>query len=558
MVSCQLSAANVTLVTLVSTFPIEHLGDGMTYRNHSALAPPPLDAAAIACLASPPPPPPPPPTPPPTHRKRHAKHTPPPGAASWLSSIVNLLNTIVGAGVLAMPHALANMGILLGTAVILWAGLTAGFGLYLQTRCARYLDRGSASFFALSQLTYPNAAVLFDAAIAVKCFGVGVSYLIIIGDLMPGVVRGFGYGEAGWAVDRQFWVTAFMLIVIPLSFLRRLDSLKYTSFIALVSIAYLVVLVVYHYAAGDTLPERGAVNVIKWQGAIATLASFPVIVFAYTCHQNMFSILNELTTPTPLRTTTVVASSIATAASIYILVAITGYLSFGSNVLGNIVAQYTPSAASTIGRAAIVVLVIFSYPLQVHPCRASLDAVAKWRPASKPGSAGGRAQPPPPAHKFPPKGSSSALPAEMSDLRFALLTTAIILLSYTVAMTVTSLDKVLAYVGSTGSTAISFILPGLFYYKISAPESALQQRLLKDEDDEEGYEGSEAEEGEGEGEQSGAGEALFWGGVWGPRGRGRAWRRGLLRKMSLALAVYGVGVMVTCLAINIFFAPVTH
>jgi amino acid permease len=75
--------------------------------------------------------------------------------------------------------------------------------------------------------------------------------------------------------------------VIPLSFLRRLDSLRYTSFIALISIAYLVVLVVYHYASGDTLAERGEVHWLKWQGIVPTLASFPVIVFAYTCHQNV-------------------------------------------------------------------------------------------------------------------------------------------------------------------------------------------------------------------------------------------------------------------------------
>lgn len=75
--------------------------------------------------------------------------------------------------------------------------------------------------------------------------------------------------------------------MIPLSFLRKLDSLKYTSVIALISIAYLVVLVVYHFASGDTLPQRGEINIIRWQGAIATLGSFPVIVFAYTCHQNV-------------------------------------------------------------------------------------------------------------------------------------------------------------------------------------------------------------------------------------------------------------------------------
>ena len=119
---------------------------------------------------------------------------------------------VVGAGVLAMPSTLSHMGITLGVLVITWAGVTAAFGLYLQTRCARYLERSSSSFFALSQITYPNAAVFFDAAIAIKCFGVGISYLIIIGDLMPGVISAFGDDFEGmqFLVDRHFWVTGFM------------------------------------------------------------------------------------------------------------------------------------------------------------------------------------------------------------------------------------------------------------------------------------------------------------------------------------------------------------
>lgn len=156
-----------------------------------------------------------------SRRSRHRKENGYAGQASWISSVINLVNTIVGAGVLAMPSALSHMGVLLGVVVIVWSGLTAGFGLYLQTRCARYLDRGHASFFALSQITYPNAAVVFDAAIAIKCFGVGISYLIIIGDLMPGVVRGFSdHPDGHFLVDRHFWVTAFMsvsLMEIPLA-----------------------------------------------------------------------------------------------------------------------------------------------------------------------------------------------------------------------------------------------------------------------------------------------------------------------------------------------------
>ena len=71
----------------------------------------------------------------------------------------------------------------------------------------------------------------------------------------------------------------------------------------------------------------------------------------------------------------------------------------------------------------------------------------------------------------------------MGETRFAAITTAIIVLSYIVAMTVSSLEKVLAYVGSTGSTSISFILPGLFYYKISSPDSPHHQKLIKEDDD---------------------------------------------------------------------------
>lgn len=506
------------------------------------------------------------------------------GNASWISSVVNLLNTIVGAGVLAMPLAMSHMGILLGTIVIVWAGVTAGFGLYLQTRCAAYLERGSASFFALSQITYPNAAVIFDAAIAIKCFGVGVSYLIIIGDLMPGVVRGFADENSlsPFMFDRHFWITAFMLIVIPFSFLRRLDSLKYTSVVALISIGYLVILVVYHFAAHDTLPNghyETPLRIFKWAGIVPTLSSFPVIVFAYTCHQNMFSILNEIADNSHFRTTSVLCASNGTAGFIYILVAITGYLSFGNEIGGNIVAQYAPAVSSTIGQAMIVVLVMFSYPLQVHPCRASLDAVLKWRPSDKlkaklrsasatPSSATSRISSPP--RDVPLLPVAKRRNTEMSEIRFAAITTVIIICSYIVAMTVSSLSAVLAYVGSTGSTSISFILPGLFYYKISSPDSPLHQRLLKEEDDYD-YDDSDTaksdEENDDHHEGVGGGGAehqtlLANSGLLSLSGvsllkRTKNLRRKLLRRLSLALAIYGLVVMITCLIMNTFFI-VTH
>ena len=268
----------------------------------------------------------------------------------------------------------------------------------------------------------------------------------------------------------------------------------------------------------------------------------------HTNELQMFSILNEIKDNRPTRTTGVVTGSIGTAASIYVLVAITGYLSFGDNVVGNIVSQYIPSVASTIGRAAIVVLVMFSYPLQVHPCRASVDAVSKWRPSGRRNQeltpAGGS---PSRSSLLPNKMPSRPKPEDMSDIRFAVITTGIVILSYITAMTVSSLDKVLAYVGSTGSTSISFILPGLFYYKISDPDSPHHQRLMKGNDDEE-YESDSGDEGSSPTEANGS-----WRAAWGAKMKGRQWRRDMLRKASLALAAYGFLVMTVCLAKNKYF-----
>jgi hypothetical protein len=35
----------------------------------------------------------------------------------------------------------------------------------------------------------PRAVLAIDAAVAIKCFGVATSYLIVVGDQMPGIVN---------------------------------------------------------------------------------------------------------------------------------------------------------------------------------------------------------------------------------------------------------------------------------------------------------------------------------------------------------------------------------
>ena len=72
---------------------------------------------------------------------------------------------------------MASAGIIPGIISCIACGCISGFGLFLLSRCATYTKHRRSSFFAVSELTFPNAAIFFDAAIATKCFGVSIRYV---------------------------------------------------------------------------------------------------------------------------------------------------------------------------------------------------------------------------------------------------------------------------------------------------------------------------------------------------------------------------------------------
>ncbi|KAF9454254.1 AAAP amino acid transporter, partial [Macrolepiota fuliginosa MF-IS2] len=389
------------------------------------------------------------------------------GHASLSSCVSNLANTIIGSGMLTFPLAMASAGLFPGILTCIFSGSVAAFGLYLLSLCAAKTQHRRASFHAVSQLTFPKAAVFFDAAIAIKCFGVSISYLIIIKGLMPNVVASLYHdltsdttNPPAWALDGGNWITIFMIVLVPLCFLRHIDSLRHTSYIALFSVAYLVVIVVRCYfwpMKGMTTP--GEIRLIHFTPNF--ISTWPVQVFAFTCAQNLFPIYNEIVNNTQDRLNVVIGGSIGSAVITYEVIAVFGYLTFGSKVEANIIAMYpSTSLFIAVGQLAIVILVLFSYPLQVHPCRHCIDKVLHPEHIE--------------LHKSTVAGEEEEeddvdehVGKELSTMKHTLITTGIIVSGFTIAYLIDDLRLVLSFVGSTGSTTISFILPGLFYWKLT-------------------------------------------------------------------------------------------
>lgn len=230
---------------------------------------------------------------------------------------------------------MATVGIIPGVILTAFAGLASGTGLYLLTRCANMVGNRNTSFFAVSQLTWPSAAVWFDLAIAIKCFGVATSYIIIVGDLLPQVAQSLFCLN----MERGFWITTVAVgILAPLSFLRTLDALRHVSTLAIIAVIYLTIIVVYHFFSPTF--ERAPADEIEWFHLTSGIfGQLPVLVFAFTCHQNIFSVYNELKKNDRKSMVTVTGFAIGLSAAVYETIATLGYLTFGKNAKGNIILE---------------------------------------------------------------------------------------------------------------------------------------------------------------------------------------------------------------------------
>lgn len=420
--------------------------------------------------------------------------------ADVVSSSVSLIKTIIGAGMLSMPLAYSTDGLVVGTLIILLAAATSGFGLFLQAYVSRYVPVGHATFFNVCSISYPSLNVLFDIAIAIQCFGCSISYLVLVGDLMPTVIP-----HLPFVTDehlRTFYIALTAVVLIPLGFLKNLDNLKYTSVLGLFAIFYMVLLVIGNYIFGVVpIEQRGNITLFP-PSLSGVFSTFSIIVFAFTGHQNMFSIINEAKDNSLASLTFLVNMAIATSSAIFIVFGLCGYLTFGDTVSGNVILHYAPGWTTTFGRFCIVFMVLFSFPLMLHPARISVNNIYHWLKHYKDDAS--------------PTGEETALLVEEDTIvsetesqmevglelalvqskipgheasivplphkRFVIITVALLASGYALALSLLSFALVLAIVGATGSTAISFILPGLFGYKLIGAETSQPshgQTLLK-------------------------------------------------------------------------------
>lgn len=91
--------------------------------------------------------------------------------SSIASCVINLSNTIVGAGMLGLPGAFGGTGYLIGILLLVIAAMFSAHGLVLLSKSAQKVGLPS-SFYSVAAVAVPSYTILIDLAVALKCFGV--------------------------------------------------------------------------------------------------------------------------------------------------------------------------------------------------------------------------------------------------------------------------------------------------------------------------------------------------------------------------------------------------
>jgi len=407
------------------------------------------------------------------------------GGSSITSCTINMLNTILGTGLLALPTVYANAGYISGTLIVVFFGALSTFTNYMFVECALLIGRPT-SFATVANRALPGLSVALDIAVIVNCIGTSISYIIVATD---GLVHVFGGA-------RQLWTVIAMAIAAPLAFLRNMDSLRLTSLLAVMCIAYITIVIVI-YMVGKDAPDDSIIQPCPSSGAskdscpagatplfgsaIGHFSASASLGLAYGAIYATPPIFNEIATPTKGAMFQVGGVAFGIATLLYILVGVCGYATYGDKVQPNILESYPSTPLAAVARIGLSMVTIFSFPIQLLVSRISGLAVwnyiNKCRQQRNPGeskkaeseldaSVGYSTSVEMSGADEAPSCMGKLATLFISDCRELILTSVFILPALAVALISSDVGVVFSLTGAVGGSLVIMIFPGMMYYRL--------------------------------------------------------------------------------------------
>ncbi|NXN97428.1 S38A6 protein, partial [Rhinopomastus cyanomelas] len=390
---------------------------------------------------------------------------PPVRGSSFALSVFNLMNAIMGSGILALSYAMANTGIVGFSILLLLVASLAAYSVFLllsmctQTAVTSYEDLGLFAFGSAGK-------VLVATTIIIQNIGAMSSYLLIVKSELPGAVAGFLSGDesGSWYLDgRLLLLITSVCIVFPLALLPKIGFLGYTSSLSFFFMVYFaLVIMIKKWSIPCPLPLSSVTETLQVSNSTGdckaklfhlskeSAYAIPTMAFSFLCHTSVLPIYCELQSPSKSRMQYVTVTAIGLSFLIYFVSALFGYLTFYEKVDSELLqgySRYLPhdTLIMTV-KVAILFAVLLTVPLIHFPARKAVLMVF-----------------------------FSHLPG--SWICHIFVTLALNTIVFLLAMYVPDMKNVFGVVGSTTSACLLFVYPGLLYLQLSREDFSSPQKL---------------------------------------------------------------------------------
>mmetsp|Transcript_104182 Transcript_104182/g.335994 ORF Transcript_104182/g.335994 Transcript_104182/m.335994 type:complete len:496 (+) Transcript_104182:69-1556(+) len=287
-------------------------------------------------------------------------------ASSTGASVANITKSLLGIGMLTLPHALADGTPAVGVGMLLLCGSLSAFSFFMLGYCAHLT--GAATLPQLWDATVgAGSAALVEAMIVLDTMLSCVAFTLLIGDYMSKSVAGLLPGLPAALRSRSALVMLIGLgLLLPLCMVRRLSLLRFSSIAGLFCTLYVFLYVVCDFAwfsvvdDGELAPAAAPSLQLRPGGLLRCTAIFSV---AFMSHCNAPSFYADLQDRSPSRFAFVSGVAFGTAFLVYAAFGLSGLGRFGSEVPGNALSAYPLSTPVLLMWLGMAFCVTASFPL---------------------------------------------------------------------------------------------------------------------------------------------------------------------------------------------------
>lgn len=358
--------------------------------------------------------------------------------ATIAATVINLLKNMVGAGLLNVCIAFKYSSVVGGIFAMMFSAFISTAGFLLIGYCC---EKASAKSFreVWRAAIGTSSEKVVDVCLFLHCLFSCVGYITLIGDFS---VKCFGGLFPGSILGTRRDVPILLIttvFIFPLSQLKSLDKLKFTSAAGLGITALACTYVFYEAIA--TREETGAAQNLRDHWYYMNFGIFKTIALfngSFSAHYNAPTYYAELKNKSFKRFAQASLYSFAIATALFMTFGVVGFARFGDEIMGNILKGYeADNVCVQLSWLAMMMSTIFVFPHAFQRMRSSWNELI------------GK----PPGWAFQP--------------------TTIVLLLVCVYMGTAFEDiSVIKMIkGATLGTSLMFIFPAMFYISLSRQEA---------------------------------------------------------------------------------------